>query len=415
MELKQGYKQTEVGVIPAEWKIVKIKEMASISTGKRNTQDRIEDGKYPFFVRSSTVERINSYSFDGEAVLTAGDGVGTGKVFHYINGKFDLHQRVYKISDFCSDLDGYFFFLFFSNYFFDRIMSMTAKSSVDSVRREMIADMLIPLPSIDEQKAIKSALSDVDAHIDALDRLIAKKRNIKQATMQELLTGKKRLPGFASGNGYKQTEVGLIPEDWNAKTLGDVMIHCFSGATPSRSRPDFYKGNIRWITSGELNYNIINDTAEKISKDAVIKTNLKLVPKNTFLMAITGLEAEGTRGSCGIVGEESTTNQSCMAIFPTNELLTEYLFHYYVLRGKALALKYCQGTKQQSYTAKIVKLITLPLPSREEQGVIASILSDMDAEIAALEALSEKIRELKQGMMQELLTGRIRLVQGAEA
>jgi type I restriction enzyme S subunit len=232
--------------------------------------------------------------------------------------------------------------------------------------------------------------------------------------MQELLAGERRLPGFASENGYKQTEVGLIPEDWNAKTLGDVMIHCFSGATPSRSHPDYYKGSIRWITSGELNYNIINDTAEKISKEAAIRTNLKLIPKNTFLMAITGLEAEGTRGSCGIVGEESTTNQSCMAIFPTNELLTKYLFHYYVLRGKALALKYCQGTKQQSYTAKIVKLIPIPLPPREEQCAIVAVLSDMDADIAMLVAYSEKMRALKQGMMQELLTGRIRLVQGAE-
>ena len=162
--------------------------------------------------------------------------------------------------------------------------------------------------------------------------------------------------------GYKQTEMGLIPEDWNVKTLGDLITHCFGGATPSRSRPDFFKGDIRWITSGELNYNIINDTYEKITKEAVIKTNLKIVPKNTFLMAITGLEAEGTRGSCGIVGEESTTNQSCMAIFPTDDLMVEYLFHYYVFKGEELALRYCQGTKQQSYTAKIVKLLPIILP-----------------------------------------------------
>jgi len=209
--------------------------------------------------------------------------------------------------------------------------------------------------------------------------------------------------------GYKKTEAGLIPEDWNSKNLGDVMIHCFSGATPSRRHPEFYKGNIRWITSGELNYNIITDTNEKISKDALVKTNLKLIPKGTFLMAITGLEAEGTRGSCGIVGEESATNQSCMAIFPTSELLTEYLFHYYVYKGKVLALKYCQGTKQQSYTAKIVKLIPVPLPPSLEQRAIATALSDVDALIAALDRLIVKKRDIKQAAMQELITGRRRL------
>ena len=180
---------------------------------------------------------------------------------------------------------------------------------------------------------------------------------------------------------------------------------------PYRGRPDFYKGNIRWITSSELNYNVITDTAEKISREAVVRTNLKLVPKNTFLMAITGLEAEGTRGRCGIVGEESATNQSCMAIFPTDELLVEYLFHYYVFKGKALALQYCQGTKQQSYTAKIVKLLPILIPpTSEEQRAISAVLSDMDAEIAALEQKRDKTKLLKQGMMQELLTGRIRLI-----
>src|SRR4051812_3581279 len=126
MELRPGYKRTEVGIIPNDWDIARIVDVASITTGSRNTQDRVDDGAFPFFVRSQTVERINSYSFDGEAVLTAGDGVGTGKIFHYINGKFDLHQRVYKISEFSERLVGYYFYVYFANNFFDRIMSMTA-------------------------------------------------------------------------------------------------------------------------------------------------------------------------------------------------------------------------------------------------------------------------------------------------
>ncbi|MBN1627032.1 MAG: restriction endonuclease subunit S, partial [Deltaproteobacteria bacterium] len=221
MELKPGDKQTEIGVIPSDWDMDLVDNIAYITTGDKNTQDRIADGEYPFFVRSQKVEKINSYSFDGEAVLTAGDGVGTGKVFHYINGKFDAHQRVYCISNFSERINGYYFYLYFSSHFYKRIMQMTAKSSVDSVRREMIANMLIPLPpNKAEQEAIAEALSDTDALIESLEQLIAKKRQIKQGTMQELLIGKKRLSGFQTKPGYKQTEVGLIPEDWKVKNLG---------------------------------------------------------------------------------------------------------------------------------------------------------------------------------------------------
>jgi type I restriction enzyme, S subunit len=188
-----SYKKTEIGTIPDDWDIQKIGDLASITTGSRNTQDRKESGKYPFFVRSQNVERINSYSFDGEAVLTAGDGVGTGKVFHYINGKFDYHQRVYKISNFKPELDGFYFYMYFSNHFYNRIMSMTAKSSVDSVRMEMIADMLIPLPSRAEQRAIATILSDMDAEISALQARRDKTAAIKQGMMQQLLTGQTRL------------------------------------------------------------------------------------------------------------------------------------------------------------------------------------------------------------------------------
>jgi type I restriction enzyme S subunit len=193
-EVKRGYKQTEVGVIPEDWASEYIENLADITTGSKNTQDRTDDGQYPFFVRSQKVERINTYSFDGEAVLTAGDGVGTGKIFHYVIGRFDVHQRVYRISGFNDCVSGYFFYLNFSSRFYDRIMQLTAKSSVDSVRREMIARMLIPLPPTKtEQEAIASILRDMDAEIAALEAKLAKARQIKQGMMQELLTGRIRL------------------------------------------------------------------------------------------------------------------------------------------------------------------------------------------------------------------------------
>lgn len=210
---------------------------------------------------------------------------------------------------------------------------------------------------------------------------------------------------------YKQTELGIIPNDWQIREFQDVMTGFFSGATPYRGRPEYYKGVIKWITSGELNYNIITDTIEKITEQAVKNTNLKILPKGTFLFAITGLEAEGTRGSCGVTGVEATTNQSCMALFPKETLDSNYLYHFYVWQGKMLAFKYCQGTKQQSYTAKIAR--TLPIiipPTKSEQTAIATALSDIDVLIENLEKHIAKKQRIKQGVLQELLTGKKRLI-----
>lgn len=144
------------------WEQRKVSELCSIATGKSNTQDKVEDGEYPFYVRSPVIERSNKYLYDEEAVLTVGDGVGTGKVFHYVNGKYDLHQRCYRIFDFSNKLDAKYFYQVFSKLFYRRVMTMTAKTSVDSVRMEMIADMKIPVSSFKEQLKIGRYFETID-------------------------------------------------------------------------------------------------------------------------------------------------------------------------------------------------------------------------------------------------------------
>ena len=175
------------------WEQRKAKDLCSISTGKSNTQDRVDDGIYPFYVRSPIVEHSNRYLFDEEAVLTVGDGVGTGKVFHYVNGKYDLHQRVYRMFDFSEEITAKYFYYYFSNHFYDRVMAMTAKTSVDSVRYEMIADMDIALPKVQEQMAISDYFNRLDNLITLHQRKLNKTKKIKQGMMQQLLTGKIRL------------------------------------------------------------------------------------------------------------------------------------------------------------------------------------------------------------------------------
>lgn len=177
------------------WEQRKAKDLCSISTGKSNTQDRVGDGIYPFYVRSPIVEHSNRYLFDEEAVLTVGDGVGTGKVFHYVNGKYDLHQRVYRMFDFSEEITAKYFYYYFSNHFYDRVMAMTAKTSVDSVRYEMIADMDIALPKVKEQMAISAYFDRLDHLITLHQRELEETKTYKKTLAKLLLTGIVRVQG----------------------------------------------------------------------------------------------------------------------------------------------------------------------------------------------------------------------------
>ncbi len=381
MEVKPGYKQTGVGVIPDDWNSDYIENFAVITTGSKNTQDRVEDGQYPFFVRSQTVERINSYSFDGEAVLTAGDGVGTGKVFHYINGRFDVHQRVYRISNFSDRVNGYFFYLYFNKHFYNRIMQMTAKSSVDSVRRDMISRMQVALPPTEaEQRAIATALSDVDELLGGLDRLIAKKRDLKQAVMQQLLTGQTRLPGFHG--------------EWEVKRLGDVA-EIVIGQSPSSS-----------------NYNTTGMGLPLIQGNADID-NRKTI-KRIFTTQITkrGKSGDILMSVRAPVGEVSRAvfdvclGRGVCAIRYDND----FMYHCLIYLEPTWA-KHSKGSTFDSVNSADVKALEINLPTDlPVQTAIADVLTEMDAELAVLEQRREKTRALKQAMMQELLTGKTRLI-----
>jgi len=169
-----------------EWKKHTIHDFAKVTTGSKDTQNKVDDGKYLFFVRSQTVERIGTYSYDGEAILTSGDGVGVGKNFHYINGKFDFHQRVYCIYGFSNYAHGKFVFQYFSEHFSKRAMQLTAKNSVDSVRMAMITEMPIRLPDLKEQQKIADCLTSIDELITAQTQKIEALKTHKKGLMQQL-------------------------------------------------------------------------------------------------------------------------------------------------------------------------------------------------------------------------------------
>ncbi len=367
----EGYRKTEIGLLPNDWDVDEIQNQSDISTGSKNTQDSIPDGAYPFFVRSQTVERINSYSFDGEAVLTAGDGVKTGKVFHYINGKFDFHQRVYKVSNFSDRLDGYFFFLYFSKNFYNRIIQLTAKSSVDSVRRDMIAKMLVPLPPKPEQDIIASYLKDINNLITELENLIAKKKMIKLGAIQILFEPK---------------------NEWEVKRIDEIFDVSAGG--------DYKKAFSSNVKSNKYPYPIYSNSLE----------NNGLYGYSSYFTnqenCIT-VTARGTIGKAYYRGHKFTAIGRLLVLKPKIDVNCFYISEY--INNNINFVLEVTGVPQLT-VPKISEYDILLPKIKLEQDHIAEVLLDMDVEIELLKVKLDKFKMIQQGMMQNLLTGKIRLV-----
>ena len=177
----------------------------------------------------------------------------------------------------------------------------------------------------------------------------------------------------------------------------------YNGQTPSRKRDEYWNGNIRWLSSGELNRGIVYSSIETITEEGKKSANLRVVPKGTFVMAITGLEASGTRGNCALLGFDTTLNQSCMALFPKQDILiSQFLFQWYRMVGEEYGINYTQGTKQQSYNAELIKILPILLPSIDEQKKIASYLNSIDHLITLHQRKCEETKKLKKYMLQKM-------------
>jgi type I restriction enzyme S subunit len=257
-----------------------------------------------------------------------------------------------------------------------------------------LASLKMPLPAPQEQAAIADALSDADALIESLEQLLAKKRHTKQGAMQELLTGKKRLPGFSGKWEVKQLE-----------ELADIR----SGGTPSTTQPRFWDGDIPWCTPTDITaldgFKYLSDTNRRISDQGLKASSAEMIPANSIVMT-----SRATIGECAINRVPVSTNQGFKNFVPFENVDAEFLYYLLHMQKQGF-ISLCGGsTFLEIGKTQLVKY-EVRLPStKPEQTAIAAVLSDMDTEIATLETKLTKARQLKTGMMQELLTGRIRLI-----
>jgi type I restriction enzyme S subunit len=417
-----GYKQTEVGVIPADWICPSIKEIAAkrpnaivggpfgsdlvskdyVDTGVpvvrgQNMARQYVSGEFVFVSRSKGKQLQANIAHADDVIFTQRGTLGQVSIVP--RGPFEeylVSQSQMKLtlnSDVANCL--YVYQYFASPDGQRQILDSAIQTGVPHTNLGILRSYKIPLPPTKaEQEAIAEALSDADALIGSLEQLLAKKRQLKQGAMQELLTGKKRLPGFSG--------------KWEVKRLGE-LAEIRSGGTPSTTQPQFWDGDILWCTPTDITalngLKYLSDTSRKISLLGLKSSSAEIIPANSIAMT-----SRATIGECAINRVPVSTNQGFKNFVPFEDVDVEFLY-YVLLTQKQGFISLCGGSTFLEIGKAQLAIFEVCVPTtKAEQTAIAAILADMDAEIAALEARLGKTRQLKQGMMQELLTGRVRLI-----
>lgn len=374
------------------WEQRKAKELCSISTGKSNTQDQVENGNYPFYIRSDVPVRSNKYLYDCEAVITIGDG-NIGKVFHYVNGKFDLHQRCYKMTDF-NDIWGKYFYYYFSTKFYGRAMKMTAKATVDSVRLEMISDMDIQKPPhIAEQKQIASYFETLDNLVTLYQRKYDKLVNVKKSMLEKIFS--------KDGETVPKIRFKSFTDDWEQRKLGDYC-EMFNGDRSSKypNAHDMVSDGIPFINAGDLENGCVNlTTANRITREKYNELGgAKLQPGDTVYCL------RGTLGKNAYIDnfEEGTVASSLVAIRPQN-INGRYLFH--VLNSDIeyrQRVVHDEGAAQPNLSAKNVACFNIPIPDINEQNKVAAYFDSLDNLITLHQRKLEKLKNIKKSCLEKM-------------
>ncbi|RCS59229.1 restriction endonuclease subunit S [Parvibium lacunae] len=416
MELMPGYKHSDVGVIPEDWDVLPLGECLvgrpsyGINAAAAPYSDALpayiritdisEDGRFsPEKLVSVKSEQAGNYYLSDGDIVFARTGASVGKSYRYNpnDGALVFAGFLIRVRPDANKLLPAFAAAYVTtgNYWrWVRLMSM--RSGQPGINGNEYSQLPIPLPQLPEQEAIAQALSDVEALLATLDQVIAKKRDLKQAAIQQLLTGQTRLPGFSG--------------EWEVKRL-DELAEIRSGGTPSTGEPSFWDGDIPWCTPTDITalngHKYLRETSRLITPLGLNASSAEMIPAKSVVMT-----SRATIGECAINAVPLSTNQGFKNFIPF--VKTDVDFLYYLLGTQKQGLiALCGGSTFLEIGKTQLAAYEVRLPStKAEQTAIATVLSEMDAELSVLESRHDKTRNIKQAMMQELLTGKTRLVEG---
>jgi type I restriction enzyme, S subunit len=422
-----GYKQTEVGVIPEDWSVVTLACLAStaknsivggpfgsdlvstdyVSSGVpvvrgQNMGQAFVSGDFVFVSKAKAKSLSANLAREGDLIFTQRGTLGQVSVVPSTPfPEYVVSQSQMKLSLGSELADRQYVFQYFcSTAGQKQILESAIQTGVPHTNLGILKAYKVTLPvNLDEQRAIATALSDVDALLAKIDQLIAKKRDLKQAVMQQLLTGQTRLPGFSGA--------------WEVKTM--KSLGQTYGGLAGKTKEDFGHGSSKYIPFMNVMTDTVIDPTWLESVDVAQHEAQNLVKKGDLFFNGSSETPEEV-GFCSVLLEDIPSlylNSFCFGFRFHTDAKVHGLFFAYWFRGadgRAAMSVLAQGATRYNIAKSAFMRLSIPQPSQEEQTAIATILSDMDAELSALEARRDKTRALKQGMMQALLTGRIRLV-----
>lgn len=412
-----GYKQTEVGVIPQEWDVSILGDSCGLITkGTTPTSlgrnfarsgirflkaesiseagDTIPD-KVAFIDEVTHALLKRSQLMFGDLLVSIAGVLGRVGRVENIDLPANTNQAlaIVRLGKQSRIIPSFLFYCLRSPVIERQIRDINVQAAQANISLQNVRDFRLPLPSTKaEQEAIAKALSDIDVLIGSLDLLIAKKRDLKQAAMQQLLTGKQRLPGFSG--------------EWEVKRLGEIT-EIISGGTPKTNEPLYWDGSIKWCTPTDItgcSGKYLVATERTISASGLANCSAQLLPVGSLLLC-----SRATIGDIRIAACKITTNQGFKSLICHPGVSNEFLY-YKLLIMKPKLVERAIGSTFLEISKKDTAALELIMPEYNEQTAIAAVLSDMDAELSALEQRRDKTRALKQGMMQELLTGKTRLI-----
>jgi type I restriction enzyme S subunit len=426
--MKTGYKQTEVGVIPEDWDCLRVRDAASrashsivggpfgsdlvsadyVETGTpvirgQNMGSTLVSGEFVFVTSEKARALSANLARAHDIIFTQRGTLGQVSIVPEVGfERYLISQSQMKLSlDRPRHEPRFVHHYFLSTPGQKQIVTSAIQTGVPHTNLGILRAYRFPAPPLPEQRAIAAALSDVDGLLGALDRLIAKKRDLKQAAMQQLLTGQTRLPGFKG--------------EWVVKTFGEV---CWFQEGPGVRNTQFTTSGVKLLNGTNIFRGVLNlDTTTRFiaEKEAYGSYAHFMADEGDIVLASSGITIERLHEKVAFVRRDNLPfcmNTSTIRFKPLEgRLVSSFLFQ--VLIGDEFKSQIggeATGSAQLNFGPSHVTKVCISLPPLPEQTAIASVLSEMDAELAALEQRREKTRALKQGMMQELLTGRTRLL-----
>lgn len=407
----EKYKDSGVewlGEVPEGWEVKRLKFLCDVQTGDKDTVNAVEDGEYPFFVRSQTVERINSHTFDCEAVLTAGDGVGVGKVFHYYEGKFDFHQRVYMMNNF-RFVSGKFFFSYLAAMFHKVALEGGAKSTVDSLRMPLFLNFEVTIPTPLEQQTIAAFLDRETGKIDALvaeqERLIELLKEKRQAVISHAVTKGLNPDAPMKDSGIEW--LGEVPEGWEVVALKRIASIRYGIGEPPN-----YK------LEGTPLIRATNVFAGRISQEGMVFVDPKDIPEKRIIWLNAGdiivVRSGAYTGDSAIIKNEHcpciagfdmvVTPQGCHPYFLQYALLSTYL------KNDQIDLERLRAAQPHLNSEELGACLVVLAPTEVQSKIVAFLDSEtakIDALITEAQQAIGLLKERRSALISATVTGKI--------